>query len=100
MSNTIIEGRFVVCAACKYGDVIICGARHYDRVMHSQLRAFDEESEVRMMNRGEVVQGFIDQYGVFMDRVEALEVATAAGQINVRRKKTAPDDVLFSEDLY
>jgi hypothetical protein len=45
-------------------------------------------------------QGFIDQYGVFMDRRESLEVATAAGQINVRRTKTNPVNQLFSEDIY
>jgi len=45
-------------------------------------------------------QGFIDQFGVFMDRFEALQVATDAGQLNVTRAKTHPVDRLFSEDLY
>lgn len=92
--------RVVVCAACKYGDLIVCGARHYDKVMVSQLKAIPEDDEVRLMNRGEVIQGFIDQWGVFMNREEALVVAKAAGQINYRRPKTSPEDELFSEDLY
>jgi hypothetical protein len=46
------------------------------------------------------VQGFIDQYGVFMDRKEAYAVASAAGQINTRRPKGYPEYMLFSEDLY
>lgn len=100
MSNSIIEGRFVVCAACQYGDVIIAGARHYDGVMRSQLMAYPKDHPVRTMKRSLVVQGFIDQYGVFMTREEALVVAKEAGQINVRREKTFPEDELFSEDLY
>ncbi|ASZ78967.1 hypothetical protein 2050H1_201 [Serratia phage 2050H1] len=87
----------IVAAACKYGDVIITGARHYDRVMHGQLKAFSEDSELRMMDRGEVVQGFIDNQGNFHNREEALVIARAAGQI---RFKHPPEYELFSEDLY
>lgn len=35
-----------------------------------------------------------------MDRKEALAVAKEAGQIDIARLKTWPDDELFSEDLY
>lgn len=85
--------RVVVCAANRYGELIICGARHFDTVMHRQIEAAN-------VGDAEHEQGFIDQWGVFMDREEALAVATAAGQINVRRPKSAPFDELFSEDLY
>lgn len=102
MSNTLIEGRFVVCAACKYGDLIICGARHFDMVMHSQIRHIREDKLFSFEEAGRAEQGFIDQFGVFMSREEAFEVARAAGQLNVRREKTPhPDSTeLFSEDLY
>lgn len=102
MSNTLIEGRFVVCAACRYGDLIVCGARHYDMVMHSQLRQMREDKLFDFEAAGQAEQGFIDQFGVFMNREEAFEVAKAAGQLNVRRLKTPhPDSTeLFSEDLY
>lgn len=89
--------RVIVAAACKYGDVIITGARHYDKVMHGQLRAFSEDHELRLMKRGDVVQGFIDNQGTFLNREEALLVAQAAGQI---RYKHGPAHELFSEDLY
>ncbi|AYP28447.1 hypothetical protein HWB92_gp189 [Serratia phage vB_SmaA_3M] len=89
--------RVIVAAACKYGDVIITGARHYDRVMHGQLKAFSEDSELRMMSRGEVIQGFIDNQGNFHNREEALVIAREAGQI---RFKHPPEHELFSEDLY
>lgn len=100
MSNVLIEGRFVVCAACRYGTLVIAGARHYDKVMQSQLTYIQEDSLYDFEESGRAEQGFIDQFGVFMDRKEALAVATAAGQINVRRSKTFPEDELFSEDLY
>lgn len=102
MSNVLIEGRFVVCAACRYGDLIICGARHFDKVMHSQIRQMREDKLFDFEAAGRAEQGFIDQYGVFMSREEAFEVAKAAGQLNVRRLKTPyPESTeLFSEDLY
>ena len=87
----------IVAAACKYGDVIITGARHYDNVMRTQLNAFSEDSQVRMMNRGEVIQGFIDNRGDFHDREDALVIALAANQV---RFKHEPEYELFSEDLY
>lgn len=95
-----IPVRVVVCAACRYGELIVCSARHHDPVMNKQLRFLKEENEIDIHNRGDYEQGFIDQWGVFMNREEALAVATAAGQINVRRPKTSPVTELFSEDLY
>lgn len=101
MSEILIPGRFVVCAACMYDNgLIIAGARHFDLVMQTQLRFMKEQDEIEFANRGSPVQGFIDQKGVFMDRKEALAVAIAANQVNVRRTKTWPEDELFSEDLY
>jgi len=58
-----------------------------------------EENIPLLRNLHGEVQGFVDQHGVFMDRKEALDVATAAGQINTRRPKN-PGDWLCSEDLY
>lgn len=84
--------RVVVCAACRKEGVIFAGARHYDLVMQVQMDATGTD--------GPCDEGFIDQWGVFMNRKEALAVATAAGQINARREKTWPEDELFSEDLY
>jgi hypothetical protein len=90
--------RLVVCAAVKYekSGLIVVGARHFDKLMNNiidRLKDFNEYSEVP-------VQGFVDQFGKFMDRKDALQVAKDAGQLNVRRFKTWPEDELFSEDLY
>lgn len=97
MSNVLIPGRFVVCAAVKYGeDIVVAGARHFDRVMHSQL------DQMVLDEADGFIEGFIDQFGVFMDRSEAYQIALAGGQINKRRLKTGNQGSteLFSEDLY
>jgi hypothetical protein len=43
-------------------------------------------------------QGFVDQYGNFMTREEAWEIAQAAGQI--RRPEGGAPGTLYSEHLY
>lgn len=92
--------RRVVAAACKYGDVIFCGARHYDSVMRTQMKHFREEQELELLERGDVKQGFIDQFGVFMDRQEAWKVAWEAGQINSCRIFSGCWGTLYSEDIH
>lgn len=92
--------RTVVCAANRFpgtgnGPIIVCGARHFDNVMHAVIDALGLQSQA-----GDAEQGFIDQFGVFMTREEAATVAAEAGQLNVRRPKTVPARQLFSEDLY
>jgi len=88
--------RIVVCAANKWGDVIVLGARHFDSLMHSHIKRLPSLPT----SPAEWEQGFVDQHGVFMDRREALQVAINAGQIGRYRPKTNPDYQLFSEDLY
>lgn len=87
--------RVVVCAAnkSKVTGRIICGARHWDSVMRSHC-VVDSKIEYEWKAPD---QGFIDQHGVWMDRKEALAVATAAGQI---KHKHGVSTLLFSEDLY
>ncbi len=91
------DTRVVVCAANKYGPFLYVGIRHFCPIMVSNMT----EANIPLLRKmhGEI-QGFVDQRGVFMDRMEALEVATAAGQIGHYRPKTHPTDRLFSEDLY
>jgi hypothetical protein len=43
------------------------------------------------------IQGFVTDTGVFLNRKDALAVASGAGQLI---RKTAPDYELFSEDLW
>lgn len=82
--------RVVVCAANRIGDVILCGARHWDEIMHKQAAAMGFEGQ-------KAEQGFIDQYGQFMDRKEAKIIALASGQ---KLRDANGGDLLFSENLY
>lgn len=84
--------RRVVCAANKLASgLIVCGARHHDSIMNAQIKACDQT------HVGEV-QGFIDQFGQFMTREEALVVASRQSQI--RRNSEYETDMLYSENLY
>jgi hypothetical protein len=87
--------RVVVCAAnrTRFTGEVVLGVRHYDPFMQKSYEAVPHHGDP-------VDQGFIDQYGVFMSREEALEVALSSGQINRWRTKTFPESKLFSEDLY
>ena len=86
--------RMIVCAAIRNSEgLIICGARHYDSIMHSQINHSKLDWEYTRIE-----QGFIDQKGVFLNRKEAWVVAEESGQIimdiiGCRGK-------LFSENLY
>jgi hypothetical protein len=86
--------RRVVCAANKHESTgfIICGASHYDSIMHKQIEQLG-------LLKQPMIQGFIDQHGIFMTREEAYEVAYINGQILA---KTGDPEmpVLYSEDIY
>ena len=84
--------RRVVCAALRFRNTLVVGPRHFDGVMHAQIERLGGAW-------GKADEGFIDQWGKFMDRKEAFEIATAANQI--RWKSGNPNSTeLFSEDLY
>lgn len=87
--------RRIVCAAVQYpGNILLVGARHFDKVMLGQfhrLRLVAEEEE-------DTVQGFIDQYGDFFNRRDAFKIAEAANQII--RRVGGDEGKLFSENLY
>ncbi len=94
--------RMVVCAANRneYGDIIL-GARHYDHLMHTQIEYNVDHTGLKRWLKCNVEQGFIDQFGVFMDRKEAWKVAMAADQIRYRCGGDNTDGgTLYSENLY
>lgn len=83
----------VVCAAIKIGDVILCGARHCDSAMRSQAKAIG----IITMQNGQ--QGFIDQFGDFLTRKEAMNIVKENGQ-TFHIERNQGDSVLYSEGLY
>lgn len=96
-ANAARPQRRVVCAACRQGDLILAGARHFDTVMRAQLEAITGDCKLA----GPWEQGFIDQWGVFMDRKEAMRVAMAAGQpVDIERGCGGDSGTLYSEGLY
>ena len=91
-----MANRRIVCAALRDPEtgIVILGPRHFDPTMQYQLQHAYPELRTRAMK---LEQGFIDQHGRFLDRVESLAIAKAEGQI---LQKTGCDSELFSEDLY
>lgn len=96
--------RRVVCAANRYGDYIVTGMRHYCVVMNMQIDSVGGldvlHHYARTCDHDEAKnyeQGFIDQYGNFLDRSTAYIMAKENGQLldGVGRPHT-----LFSEDVW
>lgn len=67
--------------------LVLCGRRHCDII--GQYLALTGKP-----TRGNTVQGFVLDIGVFVDRAQAAEIAFLAGQIEEMK------DELFSEDIY
>lgn len=88
-----ITPRLIVCAAIKKGDRIITGARHYDKIMRQQIIA----SEGIDFWKVGTEQGFIDQFGGFLNREEAWIVAENQNQI---RKQVSTPGILYSENCW
>ena len=101
-NNQKIQRR-IVSAANRYTKkdntyLIIPCVRHYSKEHHHILDlVIDDIVSDHVFNED---QGFVDQYSNYWTREEALIIASYASQINTVRKKTAPYNTLFSEDLY
>jgi hypothetical protein len=90
--------QIVVCAACKYGPVILAGARHFDQVMHTQLREMGGAKVLRA-KYGREEQGFINQFGEFLNREEAMMIVLENGQpFNIKRNGNQTNE-LYSEGI-
>ena len=87
--------RRVVCAALRRrkDGFILCGPRHFDGVMRGMAVLAGG-----IVAWADAEEGFVDQWGRFLTREEALRVARAAKQIIRRRGGDA--DRLYSENLY
>lgn len=72
--------RRVVCAAIRAadGDVLL-GVRHYSADMHAQIDARRDGEKFK--HRHDQDQGFVDQWGKYMTREEAYQVALLSAQI-------------------
>lgn len=83
----------IVCAANKLPNgVILCGARHWDTIMCAQADAMG-------VRGGDEEQGFINQFGEFRTREEAMQIVLKNGQ-RFDIDMNGGDKYLFSEGLY
>ena len=76
-------------------DIVMAGHRHMD--VHYLL------STLKIEIIGDLVEGFIDHEGNFLDRYDAFEHAVNCGQISrttLDHKEAHFEVQLFSEDLY
>lgn len=71
---------------------IVVSPRHYDRLCHEILDKLNWSGE------GRPEEGFVDQFGKFLDRKEAFKVAYVAGQI-IRRCGGDYAGILYSENI-
>ena len=91
---------WMVCAAAMTpGGHIISGPRHFDSHMRHQLSllwaAMNSEVDAATM-----CQGFIDQWGRFYTREEAMACVKDSGQPFNKERNGDNDRELYSEGLY
>lgn len=100
----------IAAAANRYGDYIVTGARHYCVLMNAQINLVGIDA-LRAYAAGDYEQGFVDQFGNFLDRKTALKLAIENGQMHYNADhglfiKDDPEhnstygDELFSENLW
>jgi len=88
--------RIIICAAIKvdsgpHKDTVICGVRHFDRIMKSVI--------VAMQCHGETfIEGFMDNKYNFVTREEGCKIALESGQ--PMRSPPRRHGKMFSENLY
>lgn len=74
------------------------GPRHFDPTMREHINTHVNAGWTTHREWRTSEQGFIDQWGTFLTREEALAVALAAGQ---RVRRCGGDETrLYSENLY
>lgn len=78
MAANIVDGRLIV------------GNRHFCPLMHMQIDALGLNARKHNISFD---QGFVDQWGIYMSREEAWDVAKARGQI----REVFQEGVLYSE---
>ena len=91
----------IVCAACRAINmlkVMVIGPRHFDSTMQQQVLMLDEIYGTGAIRNWE--QGFIDQFGRFYTRKEAmLSVIGTHQPFNFKRNGSQLKE-LYSEGLY
>jgi len=91
----------IVCAANQLPDgTLLLGARHWDTQMRSQMRERYGKDWHNTTSFGTIPQGFMDQFGRWFSREEAMQIARQNHQIIVAEEEMLSLTALHSEDLY
>jgi len=104
---------YITCSAIWYKDlptqtyppknidkgIVVCGHRHSNCIDIVKSLSGLRTVKISPDGVGESVQGFITNTNRFVDRLEALKIATMASQVSVDQLHN-PLIGLFSEDLY
>jgi hypothetical protein len=104
---------YILCAAIWYKDlptqvhrpknidqgVVVCGHRHTHCISTVSTLSGLRSVQFAPDGVGESIQGFMTSKNRFVDRLEALDIATHAAQVSVDQLSN-PAIGLFSEDLY
>lgn len=85
----------IVCAACRTSHHMILGPRHFDAVMQKTILRYFSFMDPHKMD-----QGFIDQWGRFYTRKEAMKAVKASGQPFDLERNGGQDVELFSAGIY
>lgn len=88
---------WIVCAAIKSGHTIITGARHFDTIMQPHVSIHKDYTD-EICIKWE--QGFIDQFGNFYNRKDALQIVKESGQPFNAERNSGSGNELYSEGLY
>ena len=94
--NGLIKPTEIIVCAANMNDkgVIICGARHWDSAMRAQAEFIPSNGPHEHWK-----QGFINQFGEFRNRKDALAIVKSNGQPFNQDRNSATDE-LYSEGLY
>jgi len=90
--------KHIVTAANRFGEVIIVGARHWDKRMRQQAEMMGGIKHLRSLGKEE--QGFIDQFGNYHSREDAMKIVISNGQRFDKKRNGGGTSALFSEGLH
>lgn len=89
------KSEFILCAAIKFKDSILCGYRHGDVV--DLIKKI--QPDYKYINIHETV-GFLTSKNRFVTRKEAFKIAQSMNQIWHKLHDGVEENILVSEDLY
>lgn len=100
-ANAVAEprrGRRIVAAALLLADGrIICGVRHFDKIMRTTINGMSDGKPDKLLKGA--VQGFVCNDYEFEGREASWLIALRAGQLDPD-KATGQQGTLYSEDLW